>query len=674
MALSNTNRVSPKTSAVLLALALLASLIAGCGDSSPEPATPDSTQTADPDNSNQPPDPAGTPDPNNPDPDVTTPEPTNPNPPLDTELPALPNPPLTPAPSADDEPLVEAPEFNASTNLTVLRDPGPRLPEKPLPVITEEEFAAGPLPAVIQTPADVDPAVNSPPFFDNLQDQQIFAGQLLEVVFRPLDADGGVPGMFPQELPEGAAFVDNFDGSKTLVWRPLQMDIGIREFTAVALDPVNSQYRTSRTIRIKIDAPDDLSTIPNVAPRLEELAEYTTRVDDPSIIELKGIDLNGTVPTLEIAELPDGASFVRHPRFEEIFVLKLTPTVAGPLTVDVTVRDAVDSSLTVVETITIDVRDRADFARAGARLRNLATNRGIMIGYASRFEFFHRPDSGLYTEIAAQEFDLVTPENAMKMDYLNPFPGRFQFAETDNLVSFAQQNGMTVHAHPLVWHRQLPDWILETSVSERKVHMREYIDHIMTRYQDTIPLWDVVNEPLEENGTLRNSIWFEAMGEEYINTAFRQARLSAPNATLLLNEYDIAAAGPKSDGFFSLLDRLQQAQTPIDGVGFQLHLWSDFNQFDDVRNSFQKAAERNLDIYVTELDVAIADGGNEQQQAEVYRQIMTICLQQERCKALQTWGFTDQYSWRRNFSPLIFDRAYQPKPAYSALQEALTAP
>ncbi len=86
----------------------------------------------------------------------------------------------------------------------------------------------------------------------------------------------------------------------------------------------------------------------------------------------------------------------------------------------------------------------------------------------------------------------------------------------------------------------------------------------------------------------------------------------------------------------------------------------------------QKAADLDLDVYITELDVSITDGATEQQQAEVYRRVLDICLRQPRCKGLQTWGFTDQYSWRRDFNPLLLDTAYQAKPAYRAMQERLS--
>ncbi len=603
------------------------------------------------------------------------PGPTNPVAVTPLQLAPLPSPPLTEGPSLDDEPLLQNGEFHSVTDFLPTRDPGPRLPPKEAVNISLEEFLAGPLEPEFQVPADVDPATNNPPFFANLSDQEILAGEILRVRFQPVDPDGGLPGMFPEELPEGATFDDNFDGTKTLVWQPLQGDVGIREFTIVALDPLNSLYRTRRTIRIKIDLPDDPSSIPNKAPRIEEFVPHTVRVNDPVVIELKGIDLNDTIPVLTIPDLPSGATFNQHPRFEEIYVLRYVPVETGIQTIEVVSVDAEDASLTTTESITIEVLAASDFQRQGTPLRELAANRDFMIGFAARQEFYHRPDGQIYADTAAREFNLLTPENSMKMDLMNPAPGRYQFADADNLVTFAQQNNMTIHGHPLLWYTQVPEWVEQSDPADREILMREYIVRILQRYEDSITLWDIVNEPMDEAGNLRNSVWFQGMGEQYIDIAYHQARQILPQATLILNEYDIEFNGPKSDGFFNLVERLQSRAVPLDAIGFQMHLFTTFDQFDEVRQKFQRAADLGLDIYVTELDVSFPEGSTQrdfERQGEIYHEVLSICLEQPRCKALQTWGFTDQYSWRERLQPLLLDSRYQAKPAYGRLQDRLS--
>ncbi len=125
---------------------------------------------------------------------------------------------------------------------------------------------------------------------------------------------------------------------------------------------------------------------------------------------------------------------------------------------------------------------------------------------------------------------------------------------------------------------------------------------------------------------------------------------------------------------FAMLQSLKDRDVPLDGVGFQMHLYADFDLFDEVESNFQKAADMDLNVYITELDVSIREeeGETEEQQAEVYKRVLDICLRQPRCKGMQTWGFTDQYSWRRSLNPLYLDRAYQVKPAYTAVQQRLS--
>ena len=119
------------------------------------------------------------------------------------------------------------------------------------------------------------------------------------------------------------------------------------------------------------------------------------------------------------------------------------------------------------------------------------------------------------------------------------------------------------------------------------------------------------------------------------------------------------------------MQSLKDANTPVDGVGFQMHLDADFDRYDEVTTIFQTIADLDLDIYITELDVSIRDGQTEEQQATVFADVLSVCLAQPRCKAYQTWGFTDQYSWRAELNPLIMDKRYQIKPAYTALQNRL---
>lgn len=577
---------------------------------------------------------------------------------------------LTPAPGTDSEPVRANGNISTVSEFFVVRNPTPETPNT-YGVLTNEDFAAGPLPAVIETPAHVDPATNSPPYFVNLLDAEVFAGQELTLRLKPRDADGGVPGLFPYAIPSGAQYIDNFDGSRSVVWRPLQPDVGIHEFKITATDPVEPYYRTVRTVRIKVSMPSDPSTIINLPPVVNLIRDSTVRVNDPVVLYIKVDDQNATIPTLEIVNPPPGATITPHFDDPKYTILHFTPRVAENISLELIARDEVDPSLTGSSTVSIEVLDESAFLRPGPRLRDLASERDLLFGYAALLQFYEQPDGALYADIAADEFNFVSTENSLKWDRLNPLPGKFRWAQADNLVAHAKARRQVVHGHTLIWHRQLPTWIRLSDPADRETHMREYIDRVLTRYGKDIPIWDVVNEALEEDGTFRNSIWFDSMGAQFIDTAFRQARASAPDATLIYNDYHVSWAGPKADGLIALMQSLKDAETPVDGVGFQMHLSADFDRYDEVTTIFQTIADLDYDIYITELDVSIRDGQTEEQQAKVFADVLSVCLEQPRCKAYQTWGFTDQYSWRAELSPLILDRRYQMKPAYLALQKRL---
>jgi len=149
---------------------------------------------------------------------------------------------------------------------------------------------------------------------------------------------------------------------------------------------------------------------------------------------------------------------------------------------------------------------------------------------------------------------------------------------------------MVLHGHPLIWYTQLPGWVMSMDLQEAETIMYEHIDALVSRYRDKVALWDVVNEALEEDGTYRNSVWFQAMGRDYISKAFVRARERDSDSILVYNDYDVAWTGPKSDGMYRLLQSELDRGTPIDAVGFQMHLWTDFDDFGDVRDNLQRFA------------------------------------------------------------------------------------
>ncbi len=309
----------------------------------------------------------------------------------------------------------------------------------------------------------------------------------------------------------------------------------------------------------------------------------------------------------------------------------------------------------------------------GQRLRVLADRLSLQIGYASRYNWPELAQATLYEEIVSQEFNIATPENSMKWEFIEPVQNQFDFTDMDRLRSFADTHGMALHGHPLLWYRQNPLWAQSLPAEQVKSAMQGHIEAVVQRYQGRVEVWDVVNEGLADDGeSLRPNLFLDALGPSYIDQAFQQACLSDPHASLLYNDYDVGWLTPKSDAMLDLVTELQQREVPIDGVGFQMHIDHTFEHFEGFSSNMQRFADRDLDIYLTELDVAVLEQPEQYpEQADVYANIVQRCLMQPRCQAVQIWGVDDFHSWRPFFDPLLFDDDFHVKPAYFGIQRAL---
>ncbi len=327
-----------------------------------------------------------------------------------------------------------------------------------------------------------------------------------------------------------------------------------------------------------------------------------------------------------------------------------------------------------------------------ASLRALAEQHGIRIGAAASSRSL-RTDSA-YRETLAQEFDFLTPENELKFGPLCPRLGAYDFGPADELVEFAQANDMKVRGHTLLWHQMNPGWLKEGNYNCKQALdlLHKHIFTTLGHFHGDIYAWDVVNEPVEANGGLRDSFWMHTIGPDYLEYAFRWAHEADPKARLFLNEYGAEGTNEKSNALYDLLRDLLKQGVPVHGVGLQMHLALSPSRFfpappalDDLSGSLQRLGDLGLEIHITEMDVSIQGytGALEearQQQAAVYEQVLATALRSPQFKALVLWGFTDRYSWIPRFTgasdaPLLFDEYYQPKPAYEAVyREFLNSP
>ncbi|MEA2224059.1 MAG: endo,4-beta-xylanase [Solirubrobacteraceae bacterium] len=321
-----------------------------------------------------------------------------------------------------------------------------------------------------------------------------------------------------------------------------------------------------------------------------------------------------------------------------------------------------------------------------------------------------------YRDTFLREFDSLTPENELKMQELQPRRGQFDFAAADELVRFARRNGKAVRGHTLVWGQALPLWLIDHGALDRiglrlppirlpalpspigkilgqtttlltgwrrddlLAVMKDHIRTVMRHYAGDITEWDVVNEPMAENGSLSGTVWRRFIGPDYIEEALRTARAADPHAKLFINDFDVEFPGPKLDGLVRLARDLVARGVPLDGIGLQTH--THIGGFPDeatLTDTMRRFTRLGLDVQVTEMDVAtslveVARPERLQRQALAYGAAARACNAVKKCTRFTTWGFTDAVSWlSAGATGLLFDAAYRAKPAYAAVRSAFAA-
>lgn len=342
----------------------------------------------------------------------------------------------------------------------------------------------------------------------------------------------------------------------------------------------------------------------------------------------------------------------------------------------------------------------------------------FLIGAALNSGHFTETDA-VEATLVKQQFNAITPENDMKWERIHPRPDAgpagFNFETADKFVEFGEKNGMFIIGHCLVWHSQVPRWVFRDSEGKPLdrasllQRMREHIFTVVGRYKGRVDGWDVVNEALNEDGTLRKSPWFNIIGADYIARAFEYAQEADPDAELYYNDYNLEYEA-KRNGAVELVRKLKQQGIKITAIGTQSHHKLKQPSLRQIKDTVKAFKELGVKVAITELDVDVlpavtfrptadvsarAKAGPEsnpyvdglpaemqQALAERYKDIFAIYLKYKDVITRVTfWGVTDRHSWLNYFPvggrtnyPLLFDREGKPKPAYYAvIKEAETA-
>ncbi|AYG05296.1 endo-1,4-beta-xylanase [Gryllotalpicola protaetiae] len=316
---------------------------------------------------------------------------------------------------------------------------------------------------------------------------------------------------------------------------------------------------------------------------------------------------------------------------------------------------------------------------SAAPLRTIAEKSGLRVGVAVDTD---RLSDSAYAKLTAQQFSTVTPENAMKWEVVEPKQGQYDWSAADKLVDFAQAHGQLVRGHNLVWYSQLPQWLTDEAPSltadQLSAILQKHITDEVTHFTGKIWQWDVVNEAFDDSGNLRDNIWIEKLGPDYIADAFRWAHAADPDAKLFLNDYGIETDGLKSQAEYDFVKQLVAQGVPIDGVGFETHLDADDPE-QDLQTVMTQYAKLGIDVAITEADVKARTPVSKIDktiQSSMFADSMSACLAVKQCISYTLWDLDDKDSWIPQYFPgeggaTLYDDELKPKPQYVALQQAL---
>ena len=318
------------------------------------------------------------------------------------------------------------------------------------------------------------------------------------------------------------------------------------------------------------------------------------------------------------------------------------------------------------------------------------------------------------------EFNCLTAENSMKMQYVQPEEGVFNFKSSDALLHIADKARMEVVGHALVWHHQVPHWIFKDSEGNavsREVliqRMKDHIFEVVGRYKGKIKYWDVVNEAVDlryENGQqvafYRESPWYTIIGEDYIELAYRFAHEADPDALLLYNDYSMTDL-VKTQFVADMVSELKGKGIPIHGIGMQGHWHLEWPSSRNLRKALDILSAVNVKVSISELDLRVLPHPKEtemgadirlnierlneldpytkgipekmlKKQAKKYASLFKVFLDNsDVIERVSFWGVVDHHSWLRDWPvkgrtvyPALFDRDYSPKPAYFAIRKLI---
>lgn len=338
-----------------------------------------------------------------------------------------------------------------------------------------------------------------------------------------------------------------------------------------------------------------------------------------------------------------------------------------------------------------------------------AFNNQFLMGVAVNRYQIHQRNKEEH-DLIVNQFNSLTAENDMKWMHIHPEKDTYNFEHADKLVEMAEANNMFVVGHTLIWHSQLAPWVFKTDEGDTidsallEERMKEHISTIVGRYKGKIKGWDVVNEALAEDGSLRKSAFLKVGGKDYISKAFQLANEADPEAELYYNDYNMISAD-KRDGAIRLVKELQAKGVKIDGIGIQAHWSLERPSINEIETAIEMYAALGIKVMFSELDISVLPSpwrmptadisvrfennptmnpyednlpdSVQNQLAKRYADIFKLFSEHaDKISRVTLWGLHDGLSWKNNFPirgrtdyTLLFDRNLKLKKAFYAVLE-----
>jgi len=327
--------------------------------------------------------------------------------------------------------------------------------------------------------------------------------------------------------------------------------------------------------------------------------------------------------------------------------------------------------------------------------------RDFLIGVAITPHQVSMKDS-IAMKLVSEQFNCISPENCMKSENIHPEENYYYWDMADQYVNFGVKHNMFVIGHCLIWHSQLSPWFCvdkngnNVSPEVLKKRIKNHITTIVSRYQGQVNGWDVVNEALLDDGSYRNSKFYQILGEEFIPFAFKCAHEADPKAELYYNDYSMTLPA-KQKGVLHIVKTIRDYGAPITGIGMQSHYNITGPSAEEVQTAIDTLAKTGCKLMITELDLSalpfpenLSGAGVEQDQEYLakynpYPESLPDSAQtawnnqiksyfdvfkanKDKISRITVWGLTDSLSWRNNWPiqgrrdyATLFDRHYKAK-------------